>query len=78
MDDMIKHPIMKTPIKIAETEGEQIIEVYQGDFRQLHSVIPPHSSPVTAIDIFDKKDAVGIQKMKKEWEERIGGDIFVP
>ncbi|MEI7856283.1 MAG: hypothetical protein WCH85_02140 [Methanomicrobiales archaeon] len=78
MEDMVKHPVMKNPIKIAETEGEQTIEVYQGDFRQLHSVIPPGSSPVTAIDIFDKKDISGIQKIKKEWAEKVGGDLFVP
>jgi hypothetical protein len=78
MEDMVKPPVTKNPIKIAETEGEQIIEIYQGDFRQLHVVIPPGSSPVTAIDIFDKKDARGIQNIKKEWGEHVGGDIFVP
>ena len=78
MEDMVKHPVMKNPIKIAETEGEQTIEVYQGDFRQLHSVIPSGSSPVTAMDIFDKKDTSGIQKIKKEWAEKVGGDLFVP
>jgi len=78
MEDMVKHPVMKNPIKIAETEGEQIIEVYQGDFRQLHSVIPLGSLPVTAIDIFDKKDTSGIQKIKKEWGENVGGDMFIP
>ncbi len=78
MEDMVKHPVTKNPIKIAETEGEQIIEVYQGDFRQLHSVIPPGNLPVTAIDIFDKNNAQEIQKIKKEWGENVGGDIFVP
>jgi hypothetical protein len=78
MEDMVKHPIANDPVKIAETEGEQIIEVYQGDFRLLPAVIPPRVVPVTAIDIFDKNDAPGIQKIKKEWGERVGGDIFVP
>jgi hypothetical protein len=78
MEDMVKHPVTKDPIKIAETEGQQIIEVYQGDFRLLHLVIPRQSFPVTAIDIFDKKNELGIQKIKKEWGEKIGGDIFVP
>jgi len=78
MEDMVKHPVTKYPIKIAETEGEQVIEVYQGDFRQLHSVIPPGNLPVTAIDIFDKNNAQEIQKIKKEWGENVGGDIFVP
>ncbi|MEI8331885.1 MAG: hypothetical protein WCF90_09630 [Methanomicrobiales archaeon] len=78
MEDMVKHPVMKNPIKIAETEGEQVIEVYQGDFRQLPSVIPPHSQPVTAVDIFDKRDTVGILTIKKEWGKTVGGDIFIP
>jgi hypothetical protein len=78
LEDMVKHPVSTDPIKIAETEGEQIIEIYQGDFRQLHTVISPKCLPVTAIDIFDKKDMPGIQRMKKEWGEKVGGDIFVP
>ena len=38
-EDMQKHPVMKEPVKIAETEGEQSVEVYQGDFRRLHTVL---------------------------------------
>ena len=53
---MQKHPVTKDPIKIAETDGEQIIEVYQGDFHQLYTVLPPGGNPVTALDIFDKND----------------------
>ena len=48
-EDMQKHPVMKEPIKIAETEGEQTIEVYQGDFRRLHTVLSLDPPPVTGI-----------------------------
>jgi hypothetical protein len=78
MEDMQKHPVMKNPIKIAETEGEQFIEIYQGDFRQLHLVIPPKSTPVTALDLFDKKDTLALQRIRYEWMEKIGGDLFIP
>jgi hypothetical protein len=78
MEDMQKHPVEKNPIKIAETEGEQIIEVYQGDFRRLYTVIPPKSTPVTALDLFDKKDTLAIRQIEHEWKEKIGGDLFVP
>ena len=36
IEDMAKHPVVMGPVKIAETEGDQVIEVYQGDFRGLH------------------------------------------
>ncbi len=78
LHDMEKHPITIDPIKIAETEGEQIIEIYQGDFHRLHSVVPRGSNPVTALDIFDKKDISSIQTFSREWQEQIGGEVFVP
>jgi hypothetical protein len=75
---MEKHPVVHDPVLIAETEGEQRIEVYQGDFMQLFQVIPQGNSPVTAIDLFDKNDLTTINKFKTEWIEKIGGDVFVP
>ncbi len=78
LHDMQKHPVTRDPIKIAETDGEQIIEVYQGDFRQLYSVIPRGSNPVTALDIFDKKDFSSIQTFNREWQEKVGGEVFIP
>jgi len=78
LQDMEKHPVTIDPIKIAETEGEQIIEVYQGDFHRLYSVIPHGSNPVTALDIFDKKDFSSIQTFNREWQEQVGGEVFVP
>ena len=41
LHDMQKHPVMADPIKIAETSGEQVIEVYQGDFHKLYTVLSP-------------------------------------
>ena len=40
IEDMAKHPVVKEPVKIAETEGDQVIEVYQGDFRELPAILP--------------------------------------
>jgi hypothetical protein len=76
-DDMQKHPVAKDPLKIAETEGDQVIEVYQGDFRLLHRVLPP-GSPVTALDVFDKQDKQALDLIRKEWQKKVGGDVFVP
>ena len=44
-EDMQKHPVTRDPVKIAETEGEQIIEVYQGDFLELPVVLLPGVLP---------------------------------
>ena len=78
LQDMQKHPVTSDPIKIAETEGDQVIEVYQGDFHQLFSVLSPGNNPVTALDIFDKKDLTSLEPFKREWLEKVGGEIFVP
>ena len=76
-DDMQKHPVAKDPLKIAETEGGQVIEVYQGDFRLLHRVLAP-GSPVTALDVFDKQDKQALDLIRDEWKKNVGGDVFVP
>ena len=78
LQDMQKHPVTIDPIKIAETEGDQVIEVYQGDFHQLFSVLSPGSNPLTALDIFDKKDLTSLEQTKREWLEKVGGEVFVP
>ncbi|HEX3001568.1 MAG TPA: hypothetical protein VHN82_04240, partial [Methanoregula sp.] len=71
--DMAKHPVVREPVKIAETEGDQIIEVYQGDFRELPRILAPGSHPLTALDLFEKKDAAATAKIQKEWLARAGG-----
>jgi hypothetical protein len=78
VEDMAKHPVVRDPVKIAETEGEQVIEVYQGDFRELSRVLAPGLSPLTALDLFEKKDAVATTKIRKEWLDRAGGEVFIP
>ncbi|MCX6686984.1 MAG: hypothetical protein NT112_01150, partial [Methanoregula sp.] len=76
-DDMQKHPVAKDPLKIAETGGDQVIEVYQGDYRQLYRVLPA-GSPVTALDLFDKNDRQALDAIQKDWQARVGGDVFIP
>ena len=78
LEEMEKHPVTRDPVLIAETDGEQKIEVYQGDFRQLYQVIPTGSSPVTALDLFDKNDLTAVNTFRTEWMKRVGGDVFVP
>ena len=78
LHDLQKHPVTADPIKIAETAGEQVIEVYQGDFRKLYTVLSPGSNPVTALDIFDKNDQNVVQEIRNEWLNRVGGEVFVP
>jgi hypothetical protein len=78
IDDMQKHPVNRDPIKIAETEGEQIVEVYQGDFHALSDIIPAGIPPLTALDIFDKRDPAALQAIQQEWLRNVGGEVFVP
>ena len=76
--DMALHPVGREPVKIAETTGRQVIEVYQGDFRNLDHVIPKDAHPVAALDIFEKNDRNEISAMLRDWQGRMGGDAFVP
>ena len=76
--DMQKHPVMKEPVKIAETDGEQTIEVYQGDFRRLHTVISVEAPPVTVFDFFEKRDNPGMRSILDEWKKNVGGEVFIP
>ena len=77
-EDMALHPVAREPKKIAGTAGQQIIEVYQGDFRNLDHVIPKDAHPVVALDIFDKNNENAVSALLRECRVRIGGDIFVP
>ncbi|MCX6686174.1 MAG: hypothetical protein NTV10_05995 [Methanoregula sp.] len=76
-EDMQKHPVAKEPIKIAETEGEQAIEVFQGDFRLLYRVLSA-GTPLTALDLFDKNDRITIDAILKDWHQKVGGEVFIP
>jgi len=78
LEDMAYRPVGTGPVKIADTEGEQDVEVFHGDFRQLPSVLPPGTTAVTALDLFDKRDTGAINRAKSEWLLKVGGDVFVP
>ncbi len=77
-EDMQKHPVVREPIKIAETEGGQVIEVYQGDFRLLHTVLPLDPPPVTVLDLFDKSNTPALNRILDDWKKDMGGEVFIP
>ncbi|OPX61649.1 MULTISPECIES: hypothetical protein [unclassified Methanoregula] len=77
-EDMEKHPVMKEPVKIAETEGKQKIEVFQGDFRRLYTVLSMDPSPITVFDMFDKSDTPALHQILDEWKKNVGGEVFIP
>ena len=77
-EDMHKHPVMKEPVKIAETEGEQTIEVYQGDFHRLYTVLSLDPPPVTVFDLFEKSDTPALHQILDDWRKNVGGDVFIP
>ncbi len=76
-DEMKRRPLVTEPLKIAETEGKQSVEVYQGDFRHLHTVLPPDVD-LTVIDLFEKRHRGLVDEIVREWREKVGGDIFIP
>ena len=78
LQDMAKDPIRRTPEKIAETDGVQVIEVYQGDFHELPSVLVNGTSPLTAFDFFQKTDHAAIEQIENDWKDRVGGRVFIP
>jgi hypothetical protein len=75
--EMRNHPVVTDPVKVAESEGAQKIEVYQGDFRALYHVLPRNGT-LSALDLFNKKDSAMVNRIKKEWEEKVGGEVFIP
>jgi hypothetical protein len=77
-EDMHRHLVTRDPVKIAETEGDQVIEVYQGDFRRLHTVLNLDSPPVTALDVFEKRDSPSLKQIVADWTKNVGGDVFIP
>ena len=77
-EDMQKHPVTKEPIKIAETEGEQLVEVFQGDFHRLHTVLSADPLPVTVFDFFEKSDTPVLHRVLDDWNRDVGGEVFIP
>jgi len=78
LQDMARDPVRRVPEKIAETNGAQIIEVYQGDFHNLPPVLGLGTSPLTAFDVFQKTDRAAIEHIEKDWMDRVGGRVFIP
>ena len=78
LGDMARHPVVREPVKIAETVGRQVIEVFQGDLRNLDRVIPKDAHPVAALDIFDKNNQKEVSALLRDWQGRMGGDAFIP
>lgn len=76
-EEMRTHPVAKEPLKIAETEGDQVIEVYQGDFRLLHNIMPAPPD-VTILDLFDKRNQESTSAFIREWREKVGGTMVIP
>lgn len=76
--EMKARPVVREPIKIAESSGGgQHIEVYQGDFRQLPSLLPA-AIDLTVIDLFEKDQAARVKSVLEEWKQRVGGEVFIP
>jgi hypothetical protein len=75
--DLADHPVARDPILVATATGAQEIEVYQGDLRVFDSLLLPDVD-LTALDLFEKKDAGEISRISAAWRARVGGDIFIP
>jgi hypothetical protein len=78
LEEMARQPVVRDPVKIAETSGKQVIEVYQGDLRHLDRVIARDAHPLAALDIFDKDNRKGVSALINDWHVRTGGDAFIP
>ncbi|HTY14445.1 MAG TPA: hypothetical protein VMC42_01950 [Methanoregulaceae archaeon] len=75
--DMEAVPVREEPLLVAETEGKQIITVYQGDFNRLWQVLP--DEPVLAVlDLFDKENKQLINRVMSGWREHVSGEVFIP
>jgi len=78
LDEMSHIPVAREPVKVAETTGRQVIEVYQGDLHMLDKVIPAGSRPVAALDVFDKENTREIAGLIEMWRLKTGGEAFIP
>jgi hypothetical protein len=75
---MATHPVVREPKRIAYTEGKQLIEVYQGDYRNLPPLIPEKDRILTIIDLFEKGDEALNRRILDDWRARVGGEVFIP
>jgi hypothetical protein len=77
-EQMEKHPVVREPVKIAEVRGDQVFEVYQGDFRRLHTVLPHETNILAVLDLFEKGNKEFDTRIQAEWKAQVGGDVFIP
>ena len=81
LPEMVKDPVRRLPELIAETEGPQVIRVYQGDLHELPVVLgrdKMDTPPLTVFDLFCKSDPAAITRIEKDWNDRVGGRVFIP
>jgi hypothetical protein len=78
LPELERVPVRRDPILVAQTTGEQVLQVYQGDFNKLPDLLPRESGILTVIDLYEKGDRVFNQRLEKEWRERTGGEVFIP
>lgn len=78
LEELKKSPIVKEPRKIAETKGgEQFYEVYQSDYRLLHSLLPKNVD-LSVIDLFEKNLQEKMKMEIEEWKRHVSGEVFIP
>jgi hypothetical protein len=75
--EMRRLPVARDPIPVATACGDTEVEVYQGDLRDLATVLPPDVG-LTAIDLFDKRDPEKVRLIMETWQARVGGGVFIP
>ncbi|MDD1674491.1 MAG: hypothetical protein LUQ13_02485 [Methanomicrobiales archaeon] len=75
---LAERPLVQETKKIAESTGEQQIEVFQGDFRNLQRIVPRDLRVLSAIDLFQKEDPDTNERILKEWRDNVGGEVFIP
>lgn len=78
LSHMKRNPVGGIPKKIAETRGEQSIEVYHGDFFRLHALLPRDSHAVTVLDLFDKEKPEIVGPILSRLRCLLPGDVFIP
>lgn len=76
-DQMKERPVVTEPLKVAETTGDQQIDVYQGDMFSLVDVLP-ETVDLTVIDLFGKDNREKMDTTVSRWKELVGGEIFIP
>lgn len=76
-DDLRRHPVARDPIVVGTAIGAQEFEIYQGDLRLFNSTILPEVD-LAVLDLFEKRDTGKIRNIVAAWQDRVGGDIFIP